>query len=572
MVSGERIDKNYVICGSNKEKSMTSFSNFKHPYAINPAYSKSAVYFCMEFGINQALKIYSGGLGYLAGSHMRSAYDLKQNLIGVGILWRYGYYDQVRSSDQTMDVLFQEKTYNFLEDTGIRFGITVNKHEVQVKVYYLAPEVFGTTPMFFLSTDLPENDYLARTISDRLYDSNTEAKIAQYILLGIGGAKLIEHLGIDPEVYHINEAHGLPVAFHLYEKLGSLESVQKKMVFTTHTPVPAGNEEHNIHLLDKLGFFGNVHLEEVRKITNIKTDQFNLTLGALRMARLSNGVSSLHGEVARDMWGSYDHICPITHVTNAQNKKYWSDKQLDAALAAGDDNALVDRKCEMKEELFKVVADQTGKIFHPDRLTIVWARRFAGYKRADLITRDVEQFRQLMENSNYPVQMIWAGKPYPSDYNAIGTFNHLVHLSKSYSNCAVLVGYELELSRKLKAGSDIWLNTPRVTREASGTSGMTAAMNGSVNFSTFDGWIPEFARDGKNSFIIPPVDTSRPVEEQDVDDLKNLLHILKDIIVPLYYEDQRKWLDVVKAGMQDVVPFFDSDRMASEYYEKMYRS
>ncbi len=549
---------------------MTDFSNFKHSYTINPKYSKSAVYFCMEFGINQALKIYSGGLGYLAGSHMRSAFDLKQNLIGIGVLWKFGYYDQIRSSNQTMDVLFQEKSYNFLEDTGIRFGIMVNKHEVKVKVYYLAPEVFGTAPMFFLSTNLEENDYLARTISDRLYDSNVEAKIAQYILLGIGGGKLIDHLGIKPEVYHINEAHGLPVAFHLYDKLGSLDEVKKKLVFTTHTPVPAGNEEHNVHLLDKMGFFGQANLEEVRRITGIHGDQFNLTLGALRMSRLSNGVSKLHGEVAREMWGSYPDICPITHVTNAQNKKYWSDKRLDAALEAENNQALQERKREMKEELFKEVADQTGKLFHPDYLTIVWARRFAGYKRADLIARDVEQFRELLENTAYPVQMIWAGKPYPSDYNAIGTFNHLVQMSKSYSKCAVLVGYELELSRKLKAGSDIWLNTPRVTREASGTSGMTATMNGSVNLSTFDGWIPEFAKDGLNSFIIPPVDLSRPIEEQDTEDLKNLLSILKNTVIPLYYNDKQKWLEVSKAGMRDVVPFFDSDRMADEYYQKMY--
>jgi starch phosphorylase len=553
-----------------KKTTMTQFSKFTHPYKIDPKYKQTSAYFCMEFGINQALKIYSGGLGYLAGSHMRSAYELKQNLVGVGILWKYGYYDQIRGGDQSMDVLFQEKTYNFLEDTGIQFGIMVNKHEIRVKAWYLPPDVFGTAPLFFLSTDLPENDYLARTITHRLYDGNTETKIAQYVLLGIGGAKLLELIGHEPEVYHINEAHALPVAFHLYNKLGSVEEVKKKLVFTTHTPVPAGNEEHNIHLLDKMGFFDQVNLERVRQSTGVMSDNFNLTLGALRMSRLSNGVSKLHGKVAREMWGGYDNICPITHITNSQNKKYWSDKVMDEALAKGDDEALQARKREMKEELFEEVADQTGKILDPDKLTIVWARRFAAYKRADLITRDFEQFQRMMAHAKHPIQMIWAGKPYPTDYNAIGTFNHLVKISKEHSNCAVLVGYELELSRKLKRGSDIWLNTPRVTREASGTSGMTAAMNGSINFSTFDGWIPEFAKDKVNSFIIPPVDTSRPLEEQDAEDLKNLLLILKNTVLPLYYEDKEGWVKMMKASMNNVVPFFDSDRMAHDYYEKLY--
>lgn len=551
---------------------MSKFSNFTHPYKVDPKYKKASAYFCMEFGINQALKIYSGGLGYLAGSHMRSAYELRQNLVGVGILWKYGYYDQIRAGDQSMDVLFLEKTYNYLEDTGIQFAVTVNRHEIQVKAWYLPPDVFGTAPLFFLSTDIPENDYLARTITHRLYDANTEAKIAQYIVLGIGGARLLEYLGYEPEVYHINEAHALPVAFHLQNKLGSAEEVKKKLVFTTHTPVPAGNEEHNIHMLDKMGFFDQMNLERVRQTTGIMSDSFNLSLGALRMARLSNGVSKLHGEVAREMWGGHNNTCPITHITNSQNKKFWSDKQLDEAFEKEDNEALLARKREMKEELFRIVADQTGKILDPDKLTIVWARRFAGYKRADLITRDYDQFWRMMNNTKHPVQMIWAGKPYPTDYNAIGTFNHLVKISKEFPNCAVLTGYELELSRQLKRGSDIWLNTPRVTREASGTSGMTAAMNGSLNFSTFDGWIPEFANNKINSFIIPPVDTSRPLDEQDAEDLKNMLLILKNDILPRYYEQKDKWVKMIRASMTDVVPFFDSDRMAAEYYEKLYNA
>lgn len=549
---------------------MNAFENYKIPYEVNPEFGKRAAYFCMEFGIDQALKIYSGGLGYLAGSHMRSAYELKQNLVGIGILWKNGYYDQVRQQDQTMGVLFQEKIYNFLVDTNIVFEIIVNNHPVSVKAMYLSPTVFGTAPMFFLTTDIPENDYLARTISHRLYDNNAEAKVAQNMLLGIGGAKLLDILNYNTEIYHLNEAHALPAAFYLYKKLGSVEAVQEKLVFTTHTPVEAGNEKHDIHLLDKMSFFGNISLEEVRKITNTYDNVFNHTLVALRMAKIANAVSQMHADVANEMWEGFEGICQIIGITNSQNHKYWADPELEKALAAKDDNWIQGRKKELKADLFRIVADQTGSIFDPEVLTIVWARRFARYKRADLITKDMARFERIIASTDKPIQIIWSGKPYPMDYGAIEVFNYLVELSKKHGNLAVLTGYELALSKALKQGSDIWLNTPRITREASGTSGMTAAMNASVNFSTFDGWIPEFARHGENAYIVPSVDITKPVEEQDVHDMNYLLDILEHEIIPTYYDNPSEWWTIVKQSMMDVTPFFDADRMATEYYERLY--
>lgn len=549
---------------------MTAFNGFEHPYTFDPKYKQPVAYFCMEFAIDQALKIYAGGLGYLAGSHMRSAYALKQNLVGIGILWKYGYYDQGRKSDQSMEALFLEKNYSFLEDTGITFDIQINGHTAKVKAWYLPPEVFNTAPIFLLSTDLPENDYLSRTISYRLYESNVETKIAQYMLLGLGGARLLEEIGYEPEVYHMNEAHALPAAFHLYNKLNNKEEMRKHMVFTTHTPVEAGNEKHDIRQLEKMGFFQGLSLDEVRRISGVEGETFNQSLVALRFARLSNGVSRIHGGVSRKMWGDYEKISPIIHITNAQNKRYWSDDTLDEALERGDDELLRSRKRELKQQLFDIVADQTGRLFDPDVLTIVWARRFAGYKRADLITKDQEHFDKLMRQTEHPLQIIWAGKPYPTDYGAVSTFDSLVHLSKEYNNMAVLTGYELALSKALKGGSDIWLNTPRIPREASGTSGMTASMNASVNFSTFDGWIPEFARDGINSFIIPPADYNLPQHLQDQHDRNYLYAILEDRILPAYYDQPEVWLELVKNSMRDVVPFFDSDRMAHQYYERLY--
>jgi len=550
-----------------------NFRNFKVPYQTDERYSKRIAYFSMEYAVHNALKIYSGGLGFLAGSHMRSAYELRQNLIGIGILWKYGYYDQARNQDQTLQVTWMEKIYFFLEDTGIKFQILIHEHPVWVKVWYLNPETFNTAPMFFLSTDLPENDYVSQTICHRLYDANVATKIAQFILLGVGGAKLVDEIGFSPDLYHLNEAHGISSSFYLLNKFKSVEMLRKHLVFTTHTPEEAGNEKHDIYLCHKMSYFCGLSIDEVRKLTGMEGDLFNHSLTALRFAKLANGVSQLHGRVSREMWSKYENICPIISITNAQNWRFWADKQMYRAMEEGNDWAFDDRKKYLKRRAFNNnVADQTGKLFKPDVLTIVWARRFAGYKRADLLTLDMDRFNKLLNNKEYPVQIIWAGKPYPVDYPAITQFNNLVHLSKNYKNVAVVIGYELWLSKRLKQAADVWLNNPRVPREASGTSGMTAAMNGAVNFSTDDGWIPEFIDNGNNGFVVPKADyENMTVHDQDAYDLNKVYEILEKHIIPMYYENYETWRQIMKNGMRDVRFQFDSNRRAHEYYELLYK-
>lgn len=550
---------------------MTDFHNFTVPYTTATEFSKRVAYFSMEFAVHQPLKIYSGGLGFLSGSHLRSAYELKQNLIGIGILWKYGYYDQGRNQDQTLKPEWYEKTYSFLQDTGIKFQIKVHNSPVWLKAFYLAPETFGSAPLFLLSTDVPENDYLSQTITHKLYDADTAAKIAQFMVLGLGGAKLLDELNFNPEVYHLNEAHGVSAVFHLMRKFGTKEEVKKRLVFTTHTPEEAGNEKHDLSLCEKMGYFNGYTIEEIRKLTGIPDDLFNHSLAALHFARKANGVSKLHGEVSRHMWESYKDIPEIISITNSQNYKYWADKQLYYYLHENNRDGFEDRKRFLKKRAFEIVADQTGKILDPDVLTIVWARRFAAYKRPDLITRDLKRFEALINNPNRPVQVIWAGKPYPMDYGAISIFNQLVHMSKNYPNVAVCVGYELALSKRLKQAADVWLNNPRVPREASGTSGMTAAMNGAVNFSTFDGWICEFAEHGTNSFVVPAADYKKmSIPAQDEFDLENLMTVLENEIVPTYYENKEKWATIIQNGMKGVLEDFESGRMAREYYQLMY--
>lgn len=541
------------------------------PYDFDPDYSRPVAYFSMEFAIDQALKIYSGGLGFLAGSHLRSAYELKQNLIGIGILWKYGYYDQERDSTARMKPSYVEKSYSFLEDTGIVFSIQVHNSPVYVKAWLLRPETFNSAPLFLLSTDLPENDDMSKSITNRLYDSNEATRIAQSILLGTGGAILLEQLGRHTEVYHMNEGHSLSLNFYLYSKLKSLEEVKKRVVFTTHTPEAAGNESHSYSILQDMSFFCGLQNHEVQSLLALEGDHLNYTLAALKFARKANAVSKLHGVVSRDMWKSNPGICEITSITNAQNKTYWKDEILELALASQNDALLISRKKELKRQLFKVVADQTGKLFSEDVLTIVWARRFASYKRADMIMNDWARFIRLIQNTNMPLQLIWAGKPYPEDFGAIALFNSIIDRIKPFANCAVLTGYELGLSALLKKGSDIWLNNPRMYREASGTSGMTAAINASINLSIPDGWIPEFAKDMENSFIIAPADDHLSTEEKDRIESERLLEKIENVVLPMYYKESAEWISIMKNGARDVSPAFEAGRMAAQYYELMYR-
>ncbi|MEQ8239920.1 MAG: alpha-glucan family phosphorylase [Cyclobacteriaceae bacterium] len=545
---------------------MNEYNKWYQTFKPAKQYEKKVAYFSMEFAIDQALKTYSGGLGFLAGSHMRSAFELKQNMIGIGMLWRYGYYDQVRKEDRTLEAKFVEKNYPYLVDTGIQVQISVlDNPNVHVRAYHLKPEIFGTVPMYFLSTYVPENDHLSQTITDKLYDANDLTRISQSIVLGVGGAKVVEALG-GSDIYHLNEGHGLPAFFYLKDQGLGKENFR----FTTHTPEKAGNEEREGDFLNRMGFFGRyLDPSELSQYT-VNGGMLNYTVAALKLSKISNAVSKLHAKVSKGMWKDFEGVSKIIPITNAQNQTYWQDEALKKAADKKDEKSFDKRKHQLKKELFQIVSDQTGKIFDPSVLTVVWARRFAGYKRADLLLSDLNRFEKILNKAKYPIQIIWAGKPYPRDFEAIDTFNRLINFARNKTNVAVLVGYELALSKSLKLGSDIWLNNPRITREASGTSGMTAAMNGSVNLSTDDGWIPEFAKNGKNCFVLPPADLALPLAKHDQVDYDNLYDILENQVLPLFYDKPANWHKLVFQSMADVLPEFGSNRMADQYYKELY--
>ena len=444
-------------------------------------------------------------------------------------------------------------------------------------VYYLvettAPNGYATAESILFRmndngnlTDIEGNSEWARKISHRLYDGDEKIRIAQETVLGIGGVRVLQACGLDFDVIHMNEGHALPAAFELLRQYnGDLNAVKQKTVFTTHTPVAAGNEVHWVDTLMEGGFFAGCSRERAIELGG---ENFSLTVAALRMSRIANAVSQLHGLVANKMWEWVEGRCPIRAITNAVNLHYWQDERMKNAKTFDD---LLDAKFEMKQELFKYIADTAGKRFDPNVLTITWARRFADYKRAWLIFMDKERITKLLNENK--VQLIFAGKFHPDDVMGREMFNKILNMSHDLKNVVVLPGYELELSGRLKRGSDIWFNTPLRPLEASGTSGMSANMNGALHFSIYDGWTVEGTFPGINGYTVeyPGLDDEIPWEERHWKDHDCIMNILENQIIPTYYHNKLEWARLMRQAIRTSEAYFNSDRMVIEYYNRIYK-
>jgi glycogen phosphorylase len=528
---------------------------------------KKVAYFSMEMAIDQSLHTYSGGLGFLSGSHMISAGNLGLPMTGVSILWKQGYGDQIIDENNEVQIVYKDRSYAFLKDTGVEVDITIYGETVKVKALLLEPETFGTCPCYFLTTDVEANPQHVKDYTNKLYDSDERIRVAQEIILGVGGVRALSALGIKFDLVHMNEGHALPAAFELLRLYGhNYDVVRSKLVFTTHTPVPAGNEVHHIDLLNEAGYFVETHRDEACRLGG---EQFSLTVAALRLSRLANGVSQLHGEVAQDMWKWVQGRCQITAVTNATNLNYWQDKRIRDAKT---NSELVTVKNEMRKEFVQYVKEQTGKQLDPEVFTIVWARRFTAYKRADLIFRDMARIKRLLGQKK--VQIVFAGKFHPKDTWGKNTFNKVAQLSKELEGVAIIPGYELELSGHMKRGADLWLNTPLRPMEASGTSGMSANFNGTLHMSTDDGWAVEGTFDCYNGFIINPAGNSSNASDAEVHqrDYESMMDILEGRVLPMFYEAREtEWANMMKRAIQYAGLYFDSDRMAIEYYTFLYQ-
>ena len=523
-------------------------------------------YLSMEIAMDQSLCTYSGGLGFLAGSHMQSAGYLQMPMVGVTMLWSYGYYDQRIDHEGNVEVAYIRKHYDFLTDLNVEVEIDTFGEKVKVKAYRVEPSLFGTCPVYLLTTDIEGNSEWARKISHRLYDGDEKIRIAQETVLGIGGVRVLQACGLDFDVIHMNEGHALPAAFELLRQYnGDLNAVKQKTVFTTHTPVAAGNEVHWVDTLMEGGFFAGCSRERAIELGG---ENFSLTVAALRMSRIANAVSQLHGLVANKMWEWVEGRCPIRAITNAVNLHYWQDERMKNAKTFDD---LLDAKFEMKQELFKYIADTAGKRFDPNVLTITWARRFADYKRAWLIFMDKERITKLLNENK--VQLIFAGKFHPDDVMGREMFNKILNMSHDLKNVVVLPGYELELSGRLKRGSDIWFNTPLRPLEASGTSGMSANMNGALHFSIYDGWTVEGTFPGINGYTVeyPGLDDEISWEERHWKDHDCIMNILENQIIPTYYHNKLEWARLMRQAIRTSEAYFNSDRMVIEYYNRIYK-
>lgn len=524
-----------------------------------------------EVMLGQKLHTYAGGLGAVHGALLKSAgrNNWPINMIGLSILWKEGYYDQKISPEKGMFDEYKARDYgDILIDTGVKVEVGVNSHKNFVKVWRLKEEVFRTAPIFFLDTDIADNDHLARSITKRLYTGNEEQRLAQEIVKGIGGVRALEALGIEPDLYHGHEGHSLLIAAEILRKnlaLGmdfgqAVEATKKKFVFATHTPELVGNEAHNVDLMMRMGCFPGLPREEMIRLGG---NPFNMTVAGLRLAKKANAVSKLHCETANAMWQHVDGRCQIIPVTNGVDL----DWQYPEFAKADSPEAVRVAKETYKTNLLKHILKRTGKILKEGILTIVWARRFADYKRPWLIfDMDWQWIEKLLKEGK--VQLVVAGKPHPNDLRAVNTFNWIYRRSFDTPGLAVLEGYEYWMSKILKAGADLWFQCPRRPKEACGTSWISANFNGALVLFTFDGGILESVNT-KYGFPFGVDYICGSTGEQDTLDFQGLVGIMPKVL-EMYYDDKPQWYKMASIVKKDAETNFNSDRMLRDYIHDLY--
>lgn len=533
---------------------------------MNRSLLPKVAYFCMEFGLHEDFPIYSGGLGILAGDFLKSAGDLGLPLIGVGILWRQGYTEQRIGADGRPYDIFTDHSYDFLEDTGVKVHVEIRGHQIACKVW--RTDRFGNAPLYLLDTDLPENN--DAKITNRLYVGTGDDRIAQEIVLGIGGVRALRALGMDVDVYHFNEGHAALAGLELirekqvkgYDFYTAWNMTRHEIVFSTHTPVAAGNETHHHAALSYVGAYNGFDYCEMAKIGG---DPFNMTVAGLRLSHLTNAVAQLHGETARKMWQSYEGISPIIAITNGVHPGTWQNPEIADANKRG--ASLWVPHQFAKRRLLEEIQKRNGLNFQEDRLLVGFARRAAPYKRSDLIFRDEQAIEALLKEGR--LQMVFAGKAHPQDGMGKDIVSRMVEMSKKYPNSvAFMENYDISLGRLLTRGCDIWLNNPVRPMEACGTSGMKAAMNGVLNLSILDGWWPEGCKHGVCGWQFGDAYEG---EHQDENDLQALYKTLLYEVLPCYYENKERWEKMMRQSI-DMSQQFSSHRMVQEYYERLYRA
>ena len=599
-----------------------------------------AAYFSAEYGFHESFPNYSGGLGILSGDHCKSASDLDLNFVAVGLLYRDGYFKQQINRDGWQEAVRLNQNFHHLpvqevklDGVPLKVSVSLLGREVFAKVWRLA---VGRINLYLLDTLLPENSPADQAITAQLYGGDKEFRLRQEIVLGMGGFRALHAMGITPQVFHMNEGHS---AFLGLERIreyvrnegldfsSAVQVVASSSIFTTHTPVPAGNDAFSKELMAKyfLDYPAQVgipfdQLFALGQVTVQPENSFNMTVLALRTSRFANGVSKLHGEVSRGLWKNVwkdvpENEVPITSITNGVHIKTWAAGEFHDLYAKylGSDwedqlsnsdywRGVIDIPDEVLWNLHQLLKQRSieflrerihrqrlrngeapeevrhaNRLLNSEVLTIGFARRFATYKRGTLLFRDLERLAKLVTNRERPVQFVFAGKSHPADDGGKKLIQEVYKYSRDprFQGRIVFVeDYDTNVGRRLYQGVDLWLNNPLRPLEASGTSGMKLPPNGGLNLSVLDGWWLE-SWNGKNGWAIGADITGGPEELQDEVDIQSLFHVLENQIIPLYYAKPDgvlplAWIQLMRESMRTVVPVFNTHRMVSEYNERLY--
>jgi starch phosphorylase len=596
-------------------------------------------YFCAEYGVHNSLPIYSGGLGILAGDHVKSASDLGVPLVGVGLMYRYGYFRQKLDKDEYQQEVYSDSFAGEMplqpvfDAGGERIRVTVNlaDHPVQAQAWKVE---IGRTLLYLLDTNIPQNAEADRPLTGYLYGGDRDTRVMQEILLGIGGVRLLRKLEIEPAVFHLNEGHSafltLELAREMMEQNESFKledvvpHVKDKCVFTTHTPIAAGNDVFPIEMIERhfsQKLLGKLHLtlEQFLQLGSSESENesglFGMTPLAIRMCRSANGVSEKHGQVSREMWvqmfpGFQDASqVPITHITNGVHAPTWiapslktlyektigtnwqeilkDDVAWNGALETIPDRDIWRIHRSLKNHLVAFIrhrqmqkyGHEAANVLDPNILTIGFARRVAAYKRWNLMLHDAERLYAMLDNVERPVQFVFAGKPHPHDQNAKLILQEILRQRNPVwkQRTVFIEDYDQEVARFLVQGVDVWMNLPRRPLEASGTSGQKAAMNGALNLSIADGWWMEgYDREKPNGWTVG-LSEDHGQDEANIDaaDAESLYSLLDNEVIPTYYRKDEDglsadWLRMMKNSLQTLTYKFSSDRMLNDYAEKIY--
>jgi glycogen phosphorylase len=525
----------------------------------------TVAYFSMEFALHQEFPSYSGGLGVLAGDFLKGAHDLGLPVVGVGLRWAEGYTAQRLDPAAELVDEWHEHRPDFLDDTGVRVRVRVAGRGVQCRVWRVGR--YAIVPLYLLEPTDSRDHWITR----RLYDPRPDCRIAQEMLLGIGGARALRLLHPEVRTFHFNEGHAVFAGIELIaaemEGGASFEAAWRaaraRIVFTTHTPVPAGNEIHPLADILRLGAGCELVAAELRQLGG---DPFNMTAAGLRLARRANAVSELHTRTARTMWADVRDAAPIIGITNGVHVPTWQDPRVPGDLAS--DDALETLRRALKADLVAEIERRTGVRLAADVLTVAVARRAATYKRPDLVLRDLDRIGRLLKGKQ--LQLVFAGKAHPADRAGKAMVTRLVRTIRQWPDAAVfLENYDMGLARVLTRGADVWLNTPRRPLEASGTSGMKAALNGVLHCSTLDGWWPEGCEHGVTGWAIGDgAEGDRP-EEHDARDHAALLQVLESDVLPAY-ADRPRWRTMMRASIEMAAAHFSAERMVRDYFTRLY--